>query len=53
MSAGLSNLISLYNQEGRDFVLDLLDKFVVIKEKNNGANLYFKKDGDHLSFYRS
>ena len=53
MSAGLSNLISIYNQEGRDFILGLFEKFVVVREKTNGTNLYFKKDGDHLSFYRS
>ena len=53
MSAGLSNLISIYNQEGRDFILGLFEKFVVVKEKTNGTGLYFQKDGDHLSFYRS
>jgi len=53
MSAGLSNLISIYNQEGRDFILGLFEKFVVVKEKNEGAGLYFKKDGANLLFYRS
>jgi len=53
MSAGLSNLISIYNEKGRDFTLGLFEKFVVVKEKTNGTGLYFQKDGDHLSFYRS
>ena len=52
MQANLIDLNTLFESEGRDYVLGLLDKFLVVKEKIKGTSLHFRFVNEEIKFYK-
>ena len=48
----MQTLNELYSSKGREFVSDLLSKFVVIKEKANGTSIHCQINEDFIKFYK-